>query len=162
LAKEPNATPLPLLQTLTAEADAVQRFVDVLQLEQSALKSGETEQLTDFAEQKSQVSITLKQLSAQRNALLAASGLSDDRAGIEAWCAMNPAEQRVTEAWARVIALASEARELNRLNGDLIQIHMLYNSKALEALRGGNSALELYGPDGQSQTLGNRRINDAV
>jgi flagella synthesis protein FlgN len=162
LAKEPNATPLPLLQTLTAEADAVQCFVDVLQLEQSALKNGHTENLADFAEQKSQLGIALKQLSGQRNSLLAASGFSDDRSGIEAWCAKNPNEQRVKETWARVISLASEARELNRLNGDLIQIHMQYNSKALETLRGGNSALELYGPDGQSQTLGNRRINDAV
>jgi flagella synthesis protein FlgN len=162
LATELNPNPLLLLQTLNAEAEAVRRFVDVLQREQNALKSGNTENLIDLAEQKSQVSSTLKQISAQRNTLLAAAGFNDDRAGMEAWCARNPAEKRVNEAWSSVISLASEARELNRLNGELINLHMQYNSKALEALRGGHSALELYGPDGQSQTLGHRRINDAV
>ena len=151
-----------MLQTLTAEAEAVQRFVDILQLEQSALKNGKTDDLADFAEKKSQLGITLKQLSAQRNALLAASGFNDDRAGVEAWTAKYPAEKRVNEAWAAILSLASEAKELNRLNGDLINLHLQYNSKALEVLSGGNSALELYGPDGQSQTLGKRRINDAV
>ncbi|MEI7611332.1 MAG: flagellar protein FlgN [Betaproteobacteria bacterium] len=151
-----------MLQTLTAEAETVRCFVEVLQLEQNALKSGKTEELADFAEKKSQYGITLKQLSAQRNTLLGASGFDIDRAGIEAWSAKNPSEKRVNEAWASIISLASEAQELNRLNGELIKLHMQYNSKALEALRGGHSALELYGPDGQSQTLGNRRINDAV
>jgi len=51
---------------------------------------------------------------------------------------------------------------LNNLNGSLIGIRLNYNAKALEALRGGNTTLDLYGPDGQSKSAGPQRINDAV
>lgn len=152
----------PLLQTLTAEAEAVRLFVDLLQREQNALKSAKTDELAELAEKKSQLGITLNQLADQRNTLLAASGLSNDRSGIDAWCAQHPAEKGASAAWQSIVLLAGEARELNRLNGELIKIHMQYNAKALEALRGGQSALELYGPDGQAQTPGSRRINDAA
>lgn len=150
------------LQALTAESDAVQQFVELLKLEQSALTKGNTEVLPELAERKSQLAVHLSGLAAQRNAALAAQGLGVDRAGIAAWCAKHPGENKAGKAWAMILALATEARELIRLNGELINIRMQYNSKALEALRGGNSSLDLYGPDGQATTPGNRRINDAV
>jgi len=150
------------LQALAAEADAVARFVELLKLEQSALTKGNTEVLPELAERKGQLAVELSGLAAQRNATLAAQGLGTDRTGIAAWCAKHPGEKKVGKAWTMILALATEARELIRLNGELITIRMQYNSKALEALRGANSSLDLYGPDGQATAPGSRRINDAV
>lgn len=150
------------LQTMTAEAVAVQQFVNLLKLEQTSLSNGNIDNLPEFAEQKSKFSVHLSSLAEQRNTALAAQGLATDRAGIEAWCTKHPEEQNARKAWQKILALASEARELNRLNGELIQMRLQYISKALEALQSGNKSLDLYGPDGQSTTLGNRRIYGAA
>ncbi len=150
------------VQTITAEADAVQQFVDLLKLEQNTLSSGKTDDLPAFAEQKSKLAINLNSLATQRNTSLAAQGFGVDRTGVESWCAKYPDEKTAKMAWTKILSLAFEARELNRLNGELIQMRMHYNAKALEALQGGRNSLDLYGPDGQSTTAGNRRINDAV
>ena len=151
-----------LLQTLTAEADTIRQFVDLLIIEQTALRAGTTDGLPALAENKSRAGVKLNRLSTERNSLLSASGFGHDRTGIEAWCSKHPDEKGVKGAWASILSLAGDARELNRLNGELIKIHMQYNAQALEALRVGHSALELYGPDGQTQAAGNRRINDAA
>jgi flagella synthesis protein FlgN len=150
------------LQSLAAEAEAVSQFVGLLKLEQTALTKGSTEALPDLAERKGKLAVQLGGIAAQRNAALATQGLGADRAGVAAWCAKHPGEKKAGKTWATILALAGEARELIRLNGELITIRMQYNSKALEALRGGNASLDLYGPDGQATGPGSRRINDAV
>lgn len=150
------------LQAMSAEAEAVQQFVDLLKLEQTSLSNGNTDNLPEFAEQKSKLAVHLNSLAAQRNASLAAQGFAADRAGIEAWCATFPDEQHASSTWRTILSLAAEARELNRLNGELIQMRMQYITKALEALQSGNKSLDLYGPDGQSTTAGHGRINHSV
>jgi len=157
-----TSVPSQLLQVLLSESEAVQRFTELLLREQDALKSAQTDELPTFAENKTQLAQALNQLSAQRNSVLAASGFASDRAGIEAWCAKHASEKRVAEVWEAILTLAREARELNRLNGELIAIQLQYNAKALDALRGGDSALKLYGRDGQAQMISSRRINDAA
>ena len=147
---------------MLAEAQTVEEFVDLLKLEQSSLSRGDTDKLPKYAEQKLEFAARLNELAAQRNAALAALGLGSDRAGADAWCAKHPEEEPATRAWATVLALAGEARELNRLNGELIRLRMQYNVKALEALRGGARSLDLYGPDGQATLPGRQRINHSV
>lgn len=151
-----------LPQTMAAEAQTVQQFVALLTLEQAALGSGNTDDLPSYAEQKVALAARLNALAAQRNATLAAQGLGADRTGVDAWCAKNPDNTNAAKVWATILALAGEARELNLLNGELIRLRMQYNAKALEALRGGASSLDLYGPDGQSKTAGQPRINHSV
>lgn len=151
-----------LQQTMLAEAQAVEGFVDLLKLEQSSLCRGDTDKLPGYAEQKLKFAAQLNELAARRNAALTAQGFGSDRVGADAWCAQHPEEEAATRAWTAVLALAGEARELNRLNGELIRVRMQYNAKALEALRGGATSLDLYGPDGQATTPGRRRINHTV
>ncbi len=151
-----------LLQILTDEALCVGQFVELLKDEQKSLAKGASDELPALAESKAKLAPTLGSLAAQRNEVLAKEGLAVDRPGIEAWCAKHPKDPAVALAWAKIIALASEARELNRVNGELIALRMQYNAKALEALRGGANPLDLYGPDGQSTAFGGRRINDSV
>jgi flagella synthesis protein FlgN len=152
----------PLLRAVTAEMDVVQSFVDLLGVEQAALASGDTDQLPALIEKKNHFASQLGILATERNSILAAQGYAADRAGIEAWCEKHPRQTAVAEAWKKTIALASEARELNNINGKLITLRMQHNAKALEALRGGSNSLDLYGPDGQATSLGRMRINDAV
>lgn len=153
---------LDLLRTLQTEADAVARFADLLRQEQNTLATGDVDALTPLIQQKNSVAAELTAFAQQRNALLAAEGLAPDRAGIEDWCARHPANTDVSTAWSRILLLARDARELNRVNGELIQIRMQHNAQGLEALLGASRSLELYGPDGQTAAHSGRRINDAA
>lgn len=143
------------------EAILLERFVDLLRREQASLSQGAAEDLPELAEQKNGLVIQLNHLSARRAAFLQARGFPQDRSGIDAWFEQVK-DRDATDAWQKVLTLATDARELNRVNGELIQIRMQFTAKALEALSGAKTSLELYGPDGQSTKPGGRRINDAV
>ena len=149
-------------RALSDERALILEFVAVLKLEQVALSEGSIDDLPGYAEQKSGLAVRLNALAEQRNATLAALGCSTDRKGMDAWCAAHADEKPTASDWADILVLAGEARELNRINGDLIQMRLQYNAKALEALQGGRDALDLYGPDGQAKTQGNSRIDDSV
>jgi flagella synthesis protein FlgN len=151
-----------LLRTLTAEADAVLRFVDLLKQEQRILANGDVEALTPLIPQKNSLASELMTLAKQRNTSLTAEGFGPDRTGIDAWCNLHPTKNKVSAVWSRILSLAGEARELNRVNGELIQIRMQHNTLALEALQGASRPLNLYGADGQTVGHSNRRINDAA
>ena len=160
LGKAPDKGGAQLRQTISEEAQSVQEFVDLLLVEQKALSSGDTDELPILAESKGKLADHLNQLAEQRNAALATLGFGANRDGMESWCAKYPDEQEVARIWANVLTLAREARELNRLNGELIKLRMNATAAALEALRASKSSLDLYGPDGQSaRTTGQRRID---
>lgn len=151
-----------LVPILTEEHAGVRAFVELLQNEQHALSVGETDKLSTFAEEKGTLVARLNSLAEQRNDALTQRGFSTDRAGIEACCAQLPAESGAEKLWTEIIERVAEARDLNRLNGELIQMRMQYTSKALDILLQKDTSLDLYGPDGQSAATGSRRINDAA
>lgn len=151
-----------LLPIIAEEARTVQQFVDLLDREQTVLSAGETDELPALAEKKSMLANDLVNLDNQRNDFLVALGFATGRKGIEAWCSKHPAEQAVADTWATILRLATEARELSRLNGDLIQLRLNVTANALQALQAGKSSLDLYGPDGQATNSGQRRIDHAV
>lgn len=148
-------------QTVEGEVKLLEQFVELLRSEQTALAQGAADDLPRLANQKNGLVVQLNLISAQRTTFLQAHGFTADRAGIDDWCAQAQ-DAEITATWQQVLQLAAEARELNRVNGELIQIRMQFNAKALEALGGAKNSLELYGPDGQSTKPGSRRINDAV
>ena len=150
-----------LAEILKAEADAVSAFVFLLGEEQSALKQGDADALPSIIERKATATSRLAPLSAARNALLEKTGLSRDRSGMEAWLRQHPGNVAVRDRWQRLLELAAEAQELNRLNGELIHLRMGHNAQMLEALRAANRQ-DLYGADGQA-TLGTpRRVIDSA
>jgi flagella synthesis protein FlgN len=151
-----------LLRTVAAEADAASKFIELLKLEQKALTIGDIDSLSALIPNKGAIASTLASLAVQRNTLLATHKLAPDRGGIEAWLKQHPAEQRMRTAWSQVLTLAEEAHELNRVNGDLIQMRMQHNAQMLEALLGASKALNLYGPDGKTSSQSAQRINAAA
>ncbi len=138
------------------------RFVALLKEERDALNSGNIDLLDALLAQKNKVAAELQVLAEQRNKELVARSLGTDRNGLEAWLAAHPSNQPARQAWSQVLLLAKEARDLNRENGELIQLRMRHNALALEALLGASRQPNLYGPDGQSAPQSNRRINDAA
>lgn len=150
-----------LADIIAAEADIAAAFVSLLQEEQEILKAGNPDALPAIAERKAEAVRKLAPLAAARNGELARSGFSADRNGIENWLTRTGSSQTARQAWERLQALAAEAKELNRLNGELIQMRMQNNSQALEVLLAAGRQ-DLYGADGQASPSTARRIIDSA
>ncbi|EXI76703.1 MAG TPA: flagellar protein FlgN [Candidatus Accumulibacter phosphatis] len=151
-----------LRQLFAEEVALVRRFVGLLEREQSLLIDGEVDSLPALLRDKNELAARLTAIAEQRSVTLAGEGLSADRAGVAAWFAAHPGEHDARAAWAELLPLATHARELNELNGEVIQLRLQNNAQAIEALLGSSGALALYGPDGQSKPSGVGRISDSA
>lgn len=151
-----------LADIIAAEADVVSAFVVLLKEEQDVLKAGSADALPGIVERKTATALKLSPITTARNAELGRATMATDRAGIDAWLAKFPADTAVRDNWQRLQALAEEARELNRVNGRLIQLRMQTNTQALEALLAAASRQDLYGADGQATPGTTRRIIDSA
>jgi flagella synthesis protein FlgN len=148
------------LTTIDAEISTLQRFLTLLQREQEMLRTGNIDDLQPLLEEKSGLAAKLSMLAEQRSQALAAAGIVANRAGVSSWLGTQPETSREHTAWPLLVSLASEARELNRVNGELIQLRLQHSTQALEALLGNNDSLGLYRPDGQNTRPSGRRISD--
>lgn len=148
------------LGKLVGEELAVLRnFVFVLQKEQQALIDGDLDRLMPLVEEKTKQSTRLARLAEQRNQLLNAAALPNDRAGMESWLAQQTsAAENALSDWNSLLMLAAEARTLNESNGKLIATRLQHNQQALGILLSASSQAALYGPDGQTQTSGSGRL----
>ncbi|SDI05422.1 flagella synthesis protein FlgN [Propionivibrio dicarboxylicus] len=151
-----------LRDSLQSERDQFAAFVNVLEQEQDILKRGDTEALPKNVDIKDQLAERLGALAMQRNALLQQLGFPADRPGIEAFCANLPAEKYFATLWAEIIALATRAKEINRVSGALVDLRMHFNSQVLGALQGNPSSSSVYGPDGQTRPHNLGRLNDSA
>lgn len=151
-----------LTAAILRETEAASRFAALLREEREVLQNGEIDALPQLVERKAEVVAELSAHGSERNSLLAASNYAVDRAGVEAWQQRHPQDETVKAAWAKLKALVTEARELNRVNGKLIHLRMQHNAQALGALLATNQRSGLYGPDGQPAQFSGNRIIDAA
>jgi flagella synthesis protein FlgN len=140
-------------QTLPAEHQHISSLVELMKQEQQYLVALDADGLAGLTPKKNALLQELAALSKERHAALAAAGCEGSEAGMEPWLAVagNP-EQRAQ--WEDLLALTREAKELNRVNGMLINKQLAHNQGVLNALRtpAGTQAGAIYGATGQ--TLG--------
>ncbi len=146
------------LQNLLHEEVALLRdFLALLQREQQTLTDGDIDRLLPLASEKSALFGRLATLSEARNKSLVAQSLPPDRAGVDAWLAAHPDAASARKLWAELLAMTLEARELNRVNGSLINTRLANNQQALTTLLAAANQAALYGPDGQTTPIGSGR-----
>ena len=137
-----------LLAALTEERLAVRGFVDLLQQEQKLLMENSTDPLTLLAEQKSARAFHLNKLAEARHRLLLTCIPEPTAAAILAWFKGNSAEGLVI--WQEIRVLADQASQINRINGELIQMKLRHNQQLLGALSRAVNQANLYGSNGQA------------
>ncbi len=151
---EPNSDGFEaFLSVLKRELESFRLFHALLQAEQDAVVSGNTESLILLARQKNQKCIALTQLAEQRNQFLAGRAGSTQQVGMEAWLdSVDPAgKQGAGKLWRELIELARNAKTLNQHNGQLIHNRLASNQQALAVLMSANASTNnLYGKDGQA------------
>lgn len=147
-------TPSPT-QTIAAEHQHLDALVALMKQEQQSLVSLNADELSSLTTQKNALLASLSGLSQQRHAALQAAGCEGSEAGMEPWLAASDNGDGRAQ-WERMLHVAREAKELNRVNGMLISKQLAHNQGVLNALRTPTNAPAgaIYGASGQTMGLG--------
>jgi flagella synthesis protein FlgN len=146
-----------LASQLKVESEALRTFITLLEKEQLVLLSQDSEALLTLAEAKSQAALKLNEIANTRRRQL---NLKASNSDMTNWVQKSAPDMR--GAWDEILGLAARAHHLNQTNGEVIQLKLRSNQKALTVLLGAaQDAAGLYGRDGQpnlpisGRTLGN-------
>lgn len=138
--------------TLPAEYERISALVELMKQEQQLLVAANALGVGELTPRKVTLVQELAQLSRERHAELGRAGYAAAEAGMEPWLAAQ-GDAAARAVWARLLALTAEAKELNRVNGMLINRQMAHNQGVLNALRTpttGAAESTLYGAKGQT------------
>lgn len=137
--------------TLATEQQLVGSLVELMQQEQDLLIKADAEGLAALMPQKSELVQQLAGLAGERHKALGAAGFAAAESGMEPWLAASGAPDARTQ-WEHLLALTAQAKELNRVNGMLINKQLAHTRTALGTLRTPGVAPEagVYGPGGQT------------
>jgi flagella synthesis protein FlgN len=134
--------------SLANELAAMIRLQELLQEEQTALVNGAVDSLPELIRAKGFLIPEITALADGRHQLLVAAGLSASEDGMQNWIdSESTAEEQ--QSWSELLTLAKSVKEMNRVNGVLINKQTQTNQQMMRLLRGKISNT-FYGPDGQS------------
>ena len=139
-----------MLSAFQSELAALNRFIEVLQREQTALVEVDVNQLITISSEKIKQAEQLNRLAQARVTALKNIGIEGGLAQVEAWLASQP--QDMATAWHSLIETAKTAQQLNLTNGKLIESQLKNNQQALNTLVSAATQSAVYGADGQPRT----------
>jgi flagella synthesis protein FlgN len=143
--------PASPITTVPQEQQHVSALIALMKQEQQLLVAADADGLATLTPRKNALLQALAELSAQRHAALLAAGCEGAEAGMEPWLAVSGNDDARAQ-WEALLELAREAKELNRVNGMLINKQLAHNQGVLNALRmpAGAEAGGVYGSSGQA------------
>lgn len=146
------------IDTLAREQQLVSSLLDLMKQEQQCLISADIDGLNTITPQKADLTNQLAILANQRHQALGAAGFAAEEAGMQAWID-GANDNAATDAWRRLFDLVREAKELNRVNGMLVNKQMTHNQNLINAMRQPADAADstVYGPTGQTAPSGPSR-----
>jgi flagella synthesis protein FlgN len=144
-----NATEIK--NRLTEERTALQAFIGLLEREQQILLSPDTEPLLDLSNEKTRAAEALTALVKDRAQYIAAGP-----GKVEAWLRSNALP--ALDVWQDIQKMGAQAQQMNKTNGELIQVRMRYNQQAVQALLGASAQTAgLYDTKGKTNMPGSGR-----
>ena len=144
------------MSSLREEQQLITELVDVLKQEQAHLVAANVAGLTDVTPAKTTLVQRMTVLASQRHRALGAAGFIAGEAGMEAWLTRSGGDE-ARALWLGLLDKTRAAKELNRVNGLLINRHMGYTQGALDALRPKVKANSVYGPSGMTDNSSRSR-----
>jgi flagella synthesis protein FlgN len=142
--------------TLRDEQQVIGSIVELMKTEQQLLISADADGLSTITPNKLQLAQRAATLARVRHKALGAAGFTAGEAGMEPWLAVGGSDEQ-RQDWNRLLDLTREAKELNRVNGMLVNRQLGQAQAALGALRGTGSGAGVYGPGGQTVSAGPSR-----
>ncbi len=144
--------------SLSEEHKAIRALTELLQLEQEHLIAIDIDGISALTEPKAKATAYMTELAALRHRALGAAGFPASEAGMQIWLKTANASETINKSWHELIELAKAAKELNRVNGTLINKQLVRNQGILSILQHGNvQGNHVYGPNGQTAHKGTGR-----
>jgi flagella synthesis protein FlgN len=148
---QPNATLLDEQQLLSS-------LIALMKEEQEHLVRADTDGLAQVTLRKTQLAGEVAMLSKQRHIALHNAGFAAGEAGMAPWLAASGNEEARAQ-WEALLEVTREAKELNRVNGLLVNKQLARNQTLISAMRtpatGGDAGL--YGRTGLATASGASR-----
>ncbi|WLI88008.1 flagellar protein FlgN [Massilia sp. R2A-15] len=144
--------------TLRDEQQLIASLIDTMQQEQAFLIRADSEGLSGLTPHKAELVQQMAALAARRHQALAAAGFPPSESGMESWLAAH-GDDAARSARRELLARTTDAKELNRVNGMLINKQMNHTQTAINAMRTPAGAADsgVYGPSGQAAASGPSR-----
>ncbi|HEX2604616.1 MAG TPA: flagellar protein FlgN [Oxalicibacterium sp.] len=137
--------------SLSEEHKAIRALTQLLQQEQAELIAANVEGIAALTEPKAKAAARMAELTNLRYQALQVAGFEPKETGMKAWLGSSAASHTANQSWQELIALAEAAKEINRVNGTLINKQMVRNQNALNVLQFGSlQGHTVYGPNGQT------------
>ncbi len=156
-----NPSPEFVSQMLAQDTQTIEQLRQILLNEREALERRDHEALPPLIEAKNQTMAALGEHALQRQSWLDAAGLEHNHQGWQQWLQQHPDTQAQQAQWEQLAAEFEACRELNDVNGKVIQRAQQTIGQLLNLLRGqNNDGPSLYNAQGRSgsqsgsQTLG--------
>jgi flagella synthesis protein FlgN len=144
--------------TLRDELQLINSLLELMKQEQRFLVGADSDGLAAITPQKSTLVQRMAVLANQRHQALGAAGVAASEAGMEDWLARSN-DDAARSLWLELLERSREAKEINRVNGMLINKQMMNTQVVLNAMRtpAGGADTGVYGPGGQTSTVGPSR-----
>ncbi|MCS0589443.1 flagella synthesis protein FlgN [Massilia norwichensis] len=142
--------------TLREEQQLIGSIVELMKSEQQFLVSADADGLSTITPKKLQLAQKATELSRLRHRALGAAGFPSLESSMEPWLAVEGNDELRAD-WNRLLELTREARELNRVNGMLVNKQLAHTQNMLNELRPATDGAGVYGPGGQALASGPSR-----
>jgi flagella synthesis protein FlgN len=143
--------------TLRDEQQLIGSIVELMKSEQQFLVSADADGLSTLTPKKLQLAQKAAELSRLRHRALGAAGFPALESSMEPWLAVGGNDE-LRSLWNQLLDITREAKELNRVNGMLVNKQLAHTQGMLNALRpAGSGDAGVYGPGGQAMPSGPSR-----
>jgi len=150
-----------LEQVVDQTAQCVASMLECLLAERENLIARNSEAIQESTKNKLALFDRLEQLEARRHDLILAAGFSED-GGMDRLLAQTANSARVKLRWNQVLDDLAACRDVNQINGGILELGRRQAEQALAILRGQVAQPRLYGAGGDtSVALGNRELGKA-
>lgn len=131
-------------------------LVSVLLKEQTSLIDMDIDVMENLLDEKAVLLQKITQATKARHVALGQAGFDANENGMTVWIGRDGnAKDRAT--WQTFQQQLARAKELNRLNGQMINQHFKRNQETLNQLQGRPASTGVYGPNGQTTTSSQSR-----
>jgi flagellar biosynthesis protein FlgN len=135
------------------DAKLLNELVMLLTKEQTSLVNMDIDVVERIIDEKSMVIQKITEATKIRHQALGKAGFDANENGMVSWVRANE-DKKIHATWADFQKKLTQAKELNRVNGQVINQHFKRNQEALNVLHGkaANAGSSVYGPNGQTST----------
>ena len=137
--------------TFEQDAKLVNQLLQVLTREQSSLVMIDVDAIEVAMDEKSILLQNISSAANNRYAALLKIGFEASEVGMTTWL-KSQAKPALDKAWEDFQRTITQAKEMNRLNGILINKHFNRNQQLLNQLQGNSTNASVYGKNGQAQS----------